>query len=530
VRVQNVAQLSALTNSGPRTVIIGSGAIGLYTATELVKRGRRVIVIESGDNSLGGFASDSYASIGVKHVGIGTARSRTLGGTTNLWGGQLVEFQPVDFVGREWIPGSAWPVQYNEIAPFYSETYQNLGIDRAMQDDSAVLKAIGTKKPEFSEGIELFLTRWLKVPNFASFYAKAISDEPNLVVLTDHTAVGFTGSDGRIAAVKVVQNGGLIQTIAGNDFLVAAGTVESVRLLLHSANDPTWVCPWRRNQNLGAYFQDHIGCRVAVVHPENSKSFFNTFGTAVLSGHKFAPKLRLMNEVLETERLLNYQGCFIFESSVSENLVYLKQFVKAAIYSRKITGVPEFFRNLMACGKYLVPLMWKYVVDHRVFVPKAATISLGVQGEQMPCRESCITIDDNLLDRNGLPRVVLDWKISGRELAAIREFTIRVDRALRGAGLARLQILDDLAELNPRFISNFSDQYHQSGGALMGTSEKEGVVDRNLKVFGTDNLYVGGSSTFRSVSNANTTFMALTFATRLVQHLTGGGAEKLISQ
>jgi len=47
------------------------------------------------------------------------------------------------------------------------------------------------------------------------------------------------------------------------------------------------------------------------------------------------------------------------------------------------------------------------------------------------------------------------------------------------------------------------------------------VVDRNLKVFGTENFYVGGASTFRTVSNANTTFTALAFTTRLVHHLCG---------
>jgi len=40
-----------------------------------------------------------------------------------------------------------------------------------------------------------------------------------------------------------------------------------------------------------------------------------------------------------------------------------------------------------------------------------------------------------------------------------------------------------------------------------------------LKVFGTSNLYVGGASTFRTVSNANTTFTALAFTTRLIYHL-----------
>ena len=91
----------------PVTVIVGSGAVGLYAGSELAKRGKRVLVIESGGAHLGGFGANSYASVGLPHDGIGVGRSRSLGGTTNLWGGQLVEFQPVDFNGRDWLPGSA---------------------------------------------------------------------------------------------------------------------------------------------------------------------------------------------------------------------------------------------------------------------------------------------------------------------------------------------------------------------------------------------------------------------------------------
>ena len=111
--VDDLNQLKGLMNRGLRTIVIGSGAIGLYTANEIVKRGNQVLVIESGGTSLGGFSPESFSSIGIQHNGIKNGRSRTLGGTTNLWGGQLAEFQPIDFTGRDWIPESEWPVLFN---------------------------------------------------------------------------------------------------------------------------------------------------------------------------------------------------------------------------------------------------------------------------------------------------------------------------------------------------------------------------------------------------------------------------------
>lgn len=58
----------------------------------------------------------------------------------------------------------------------------------------------------------------------------------------------------------------------------------------------------------------------------------------------------------------------------------------------------------------------------------------------------------------------------------------------------------------------------------MAESERDGVVDRNLRVFGTRNLYVAGAASFRTTSNANVTFTALAFVTRLVDHLTSQSA------
>lgn len=522
--LNDTSELKARNPKRSRTVVIGSGAAGLYAARELSRRGHDVVVIESGGVGLDSFALESYSSVGWKHDGIRIGRSRSLGGTTNLWGGQLVEFQPVDFNGRDWLPGSQWPVLYKEIFPYYRRTYENLGIEGEAQDDLRVFDHVLGSRPNFNDGLEIFLTRWLKIPSFAVSYAKQIRSSGDLHVLLNHTAVGFRGSNGVITGVRVVDRTGRVHMIEGNRFILAAGTIEISRLLLHAGATSDWECPWRDNTNVGAYFQDHLGGRIASVHPHDKRLFFDTFCTIVWSSHKYQPKVRLTNETLERTRILNIQGVFAFESSIEENLVYLKQFLKAAINSRRISGLGDLISNLRACGRYLVPLMWKYVVDNRVFVPGTSKISLVMQGEQMPLPESRIRIDPSKLDASGLPKAILDWRLGGEELPSIREFALRCDRALRGAGVAYLEIPEDLINLEPCFLTMLRDTNHQAGGARMGASERDGVVDRNLRVFGTENLYVAGAATFRTTSNANTTFTALTFVTRLIDHLTSEDA------
>ena len=76
----DVAQLNSIGAGEPVTVVIGSGAIGLYAASELVKRGRRVLVVESGGVHLGNFAPESYDSVGVPHDGVRDRAQPKLGG------------------------------------------------------------------------------------------------------------------------------------------------------------------------------------------------------------------------------------------------------------------------------------------------------------------------------------------------------------------------------------------------------------------------------------------------------------------
>jgi choline dehydrogenase-like flavoprotein len=517
--LREVAELGARSAERPRTVIIGGGTVGLYAAIELSKRGDNVLVVESGGEGLNGFDPHSYSSIGLPHDGIRMGRSRSLGGTSNLWGGQLVEFQAIDFDGRDWLPRSKWPVSYAEIAPYYRPTYENLGISPDNLDDLRVFQQIFGAKPRLAEGLEMFLTRWLKVPSLAVAYAKEIHSSQTLSILLDHTVVGFAATAGEITAVRTMDNGGRSQMIEGTRFILAAGTIEICRLLLHAAATPGWECPWRDNSNVGAYFQDHLVGRVAVVKPLDQRRFFDTFCNFVCAGQKYQPKIRLTNQALTDTRILNVQGTFCFESSVSENLVFLKQFLKAAISSRKIVGLGDLFRNLTACSKYVLPLIWKYIVQNRILVPRSSKVSLGVQSEQAPLRESRISVDSSVADRFGLPKVILDWQVGTEELNSIREFAYRCDGAMREAGLAQLEIAEDLANLRSGFLAELHDIYHQAGGAAMADSADDGVVDRNLRVFGTTNLYIIGAASFRTTSNANTTFVALAFVTRLVEHL-----------
>src|SRR5262249_51409001 len=79
--------------------------------------------------------------------------------------------------------------------------------------------------------------------------------------------------------------------------------------------------------------------------------------------------------------------------------------------------------------------------------------------------------------------------------------------------------------MNPAGPSDSGDAawgVHHMGTTRMAAAPSDGVVDSDCRVFGTANLYVAGSSVFPTGGCANPTFMIVTLAHRLAQHLTSG--------
>ena len=53
----------------------------------------------------------------------------------------------------------------------------------------------------------------------------------------------------------------------------------------------------------------------------------------------------------------------------------------------------------------------------------------------------------------------------------------------------------------------------------MSNSSKYGVVDKNCKVYKSDNLYIAGSSIFTTGGHNNPTLPIVEFSLRLAEHL-----------
>jgi choline dehydrogenase-like flavoprotein len=95
-----------------------------------------------------------------------------------------------------------------------------------------------------------------------------------------------------------------------------------------------------------------------------------------------------------------------------------------------------------------------------------------------------------------------------------------LDAHLRCEGAGQLHWLCDEPEAAVR--SQAKDGYHQAGTTRMSSRPEDGVVDAELRVHGTRNLYVASSSVFPSSGQANSTFLAVALTLRLADHLRTG--------
>ena len=63
------------------------------------------------------------------------------------------------------------------------------------------------------------------------------------------------------------------------------------------------------------------------------------------------------------------------------------------------------------------------------------------------------------------------------------------------------------------------DGAHAASTCRMSSSDADGVVNPNLQVHGTDNLYVCSNAVFPSIAAANPTLTVSALAVRLAEHI-----------
>jgi choline dehydrogenase-like flavoprotein len=509
-------------DSGWDVIVVGAGAVGLVSAVSLARAGARVLLLESGSTEAGD-AQDLNAVVmaGRPHLGAIHGRARVVGGTTTLWGGQLTQFIPYDFDSRAIMPDASWPISYAEVERYYGDVAGLLGLDLTHLNDASLLPAPAGGEAAEEAGCEFFLTRWLRESNLARWFADDLSERSNLLVAPSCHASELFCENGQstISGVRAYAKNGTPREFRARHIVLACGTIEISRLLLLTGRrNPRWQ--WCANRNIGAYFQDHLDLIIGKVRVNDKRRFADRFENLVVRGFKYQPKIRMMGSTLKREGLLNIACSMRFDSRVGEDLQALKQFIKALRNGTKVDRPIETLRRIAALNRVWFPLMWRYLRHRRVLAIADRGISVIAHCEQRPLEESRIRLSSNRVDRFGDPLAELCWAVDEElQIKSLQSFAGHLQRFLGAAADAELIADPALQRGDKRLLAQATDSYHQCGGARMGRSAADGVVDAACKVFGTTNLYVAGAAVFPCASFANPTYTAMALARRLCDHL-----------
>lgn len=501
-------------------VVVGAGAVGLLFATYLSRQGKKVVVLETGGRSYSAASQSLNTSVisGRSHEGVTSGRARVLGGTSTLWGGQLIAFDTIDMEPRPWLGLPGWPIGREELAPYYSKVAQALGLNSTSADDEAVWQEIKLAKPNLDPDFTVILTRWLREPNLARYFSQDLETSPDLNVLLHAQCIGFRfQEDGvTISAVSIASPGGRQAEIKADNVIIATGTIEASRLMLATAQKQA---PWGNNPWLGRCFQDHLDARSAKVHIKNKRAFHDKFDNIVARGFKYQPKIRSNGSFQRENSTTNIAASFVADSDIAEHIAKLKIAIRSIMRGAKPDNLGDLFKSIKGASSVWLPLMLRYLRDNRVMQVADRGLYLVTHCEQVPIAESRISLSATERDAFGVPLVDLNWQVDGREVEGVRHFVKGLGAVLESQGIATLEVDPRLERGGADFLEICQDTNHQCGGLRMAASATDGVTDPNSKVHGCENLYVAGAAVFPSSSFANPTFTAMALALRLADHL-----------
>ena len=478
--------------------IIGGGAAGITLALEFAETGVDVLLLESGSFEYEEETQALYKgeSIGQPYFELDTARLRYLGGTTNHWGGWCTPLEPIDFEVRDWVAHSGWPISYEEFASYLPRAAKAVQIENNSYDAA------------FNLGLFIFSPPSL----FGEAYRSRLEKDINIKILLNAnvTSIDTLTNPNIVDQLSVMTLEGKRSSIKANQVVLATGGIENARLLL--ASNQTHTQGIGNAQDLvGRYFADHIELESGYILSTQDPEI-----------------LRLIAEHQDTVR---------FSLDVSPETQRSKKMVNIGLI---LTEVPNKARTADGVGaarrvkKSIDRGRWPdnffsdvgtAILDiDEVISYMGSKTKIGTEGlfminnivEPQPNPHSRITLSDKK-DALGMPRVKLNWQLTELDYKSIYEMQSLFGKFLGAAGLGRINI--ELSEKFENWPSVTDGGYHHMGTTRMASNPSEGVVDKNCKVFGTENLYIAGSSVFPTYGKANPTMNLLALALRLADHL-----------
>lgn len=483
--------------------IIGSGVGASTLALELFDSHYSILLIEAGNfdsNSNQFIKKEIYG----QKFGLEKTNSIEVGGTSNLWHGVLAPLDKIDFEKRSWIQNSGWPICYNELLPYYKRAANLLGLSKFDYFQKNNLS------PKINKVLELMkfnkkilknkiFQRPMPITQFKKILLKKLNNSQNCHLLYNTAALELVhGKSKKINELICGNNKGKKFVIKANKFIICAGALETPRLLLNSKIN---------NKNIGKYLMDHpMGSTHQIkFQKKQNANLFNYFNESknlmIKSGFTFT------DDVQKESKIPNH--CFYTKAAFFKGIdlnfdkVYLSyESIKKGKLSLK------YFINILANLRLVISIL---AINLRL---KTRYTDLFFITEQTPNSESKVTLSEKK-DIFGYPIAKVNWRLSNNDILSVS----KVLNILKTKVFKQDFIIEIKRASSNGWKKIYTSAAHHLGTARMSDSRLNGVVDKNLKVFEIENLFICDGSVFPTSGNANCALTISALSCRLADHL-----------
>ncbi|KKC38832.1 hypothetical protein WH87_08070 [Devosia epidermidihirudinis] len=496
--------------------VVGGGIAGLLLATRLARKNRQVIVLESGTLA---FDAEIHALNEIddpsgRYSRALTGRYRGLGGSSSRWGGRMIPISPEDQSARDHVSQPEWPISPGVLEGYQHELEKlfSVGHDSFEEIDRSAPGSSGL----FLADQEDFKARWAKCPTFkrcniVSMLGKEVRSSPNIRVWLNATVSEFDvdSASGRLRAVTAKSLMGQSITIEAREFAIAAGTIESTRLLLmlHEASGHN---AFARTDALGSYFQDHLKAEIAVAGRQRPDFSNHLLSYRFIKGTRRDLHLELSHGAQRSDAVAS---SFVYVSMDLGNsgLAVIKS-IAHGLQQRKVE-VQHLRAAAKDVGLIARGAFWR-MWHKQLYVPPGVNFRLMTSIEQLPDPQNRIRLSENR-DRLGVKKPLFEWKPRDPDEKTFQSTVKHLKRYWQRSTLDTLCPLTWAPVVdNPdaKIIDQAEACAHPSGSTRMGTNPATSVVGPNLRCHDVPNVAVASASVFPTAGSANPTFTIMKLA------------------
>jgi choline dehydrogenase-like flavoprotein len=527
--------------------IVGGGAAGISLALSLSGHGLKIILLESGGAGEHAPTQALYAGEVADerlHSPPDKYRQRRMGGSTTIWGGRCVPFDPIDFERRSHLPHSGWPLSYSDLLPFYPEANTLAEAGRFSYDADEALGPLAQPLIRRFDSTVVrtnSLERFSCPTDFGKRYAKRLQVAADIKVLlgANCTALRLEAGGRTLDEVEVATLAGKRFRIAARAAVLATGGLETARLLLAS-QDVAPAGVGNEHDVVGRYYMCHVAGNVGTLtlrgEPQDVRHGYELTHEGVYCRRRLsiAPEEQRRHGLANTVARLHFpritdprhrngvlSGLFLARRLISYE--YAKRLNDGTastpgLYARHLYNVVS--DPVDTCA-FLAHWIARRSLAERKFPSvilrnRSNRFSLEMHGEQAPRADSRVTLCERT-DALGMPQLRVDWRYGREDIESVARTLDLIARELEASGAGRLEY--DRGTLEEDLMRFGAYGGHHIGTARMGSDPRTSVVNADCQVHSVRNLFIAGSAVFPTSSQANPTLTLIALSLRLGKHL-----------